>query len=969
MKRLLLMSSIFLFSSLLYAQSPKAWSIVATYDIAGKASGLAWDGSTYIYYGIYGSDGDHVYRFEPGTGNNSLQFINPAIDDSYGMTWDGQHIWIIDQPSSSANPALATELDLSGTIVSTITLPDHYMSGIAYDNGDFWVCTYYPDPGTIYKVDASGNILTQFQSPGEQPWDICLENGDLWVADYYDDMLYKIDMNGTLIESHPSENIKPSGIVFDDNYLWYCDGQISTTPSILYKVDLGGAGTPAINVPITLHDYGIVTIGNSPVWNMFVSNTGTAPLTINDVDIPGGEPVSTSLVTPVTIDPGNNISIPLIFSPIVPEPLDVIVNILSNDPVDPSVPVNLLGHGVNSGPSALTGITAHDYGIIRMDAHTRWFYDLKNVGDDTLVVSSYSSTGPEFYVFPDDPFPKRIAPLESELIGIWFNPDLPISYSGDILLNTNDPDNLTISLDLDGEGEKKDWLLGEELWHYYINEGYDNSPKAIDYINDITYDSISDVVICSEDNYIRCFNGNSAITGDVMWERKIYSGSVYSQHGIDVLDANADGVEDVIIGTTGGNRSIIALEGKTGLILWQHQTSTYGDGGWVYQVDCSYDYNGDGINDVLASTGDDGGGTGPKRIYCLDALSGESIWECFTNGPNFSCIGVKDFNGDGQADVIGGASSSVEDEGRVYGIDGATGNIEWTYVVNGTSVWAIIQLNDINGDGTPDIAVGDGVLSGGSVYYLDATDGDLIQSAYLGSIINHFARLDDINQDGHPDILVAYGGANGVVLSGLDASTLWFRGLADKAWVADVIGDITGDGLKDAIIGTLYTNNYCYFMDGETGDELEAISFGTPVDAIRAIPDVVGDNSMEMVAGGRNGKVMCYSGGIDAPVGIIEPMPALEEFMAMCYPNPLLPERGTPAKISYALKEGGHVLVQIFDNRGNMVQTLYNGQQPKGLHVIKWNGQGLNGMPLPAGLYYCRISNGNNSTSLKISLL
>ncbi|MCK5078957.1 MAG: hypothetical protein KAR09_03380, partial [Bacteroidales bacterium] len=305
MKRSLLFTLCFLAVSLIIqSQNTKDWTIVATYDIAGKASGLAWDESTYIYHGIYGTNGDQVYEFNTASGVSTLQFTNPAIDDSYGMTWDGQYIWIIDQPSSSANPSLATQLDMSGNILSTITLPDHYMSGIAYDNGDFWVCTYYPDPGTIYKINSSGAVLTQFQSPGEQPWDICLENGDLWVADYYDDMLYKIDMSGNILESHPAENIKPSGIVFDDNYLWYCDGQISTTPSKLYKVDLGGAGTPAISIPIAVHNYGTVTIGENPVWNLTVSNTGTAPLIINDIDIPSGEPISTPFSTPATVSPG-----------------------------------------------------------------------------------------------------------------------------------------------------------------------------------------------------------------------------------------------------------------------------------------------------------------------------------------------------------------------------------------------------------------------------------------------------------------------------------------------------------------------------------------------------------------------------------------------------------------------------------------------------------------------------------------
>ena len=966
MKRLLLLSLSFFTFLFLQSQNTKDWSIVASYDINGKASGLAWDGVAYIYYGIYGTNGDKVYKFDIGSGNSSLQFSNPAIDDSYGMTWDGQDIWIIDQPSSSANPALATELDLSGNIISTITLPDHYMSGIAYDNGDFWVCTYYPDPGTIYKINSSGTILTQFQSPGEQPWDICLENGDLWVADYYDHMLYKIDISGSLIESHAAENIKPSGIVFDDNYLWYCDGQISTTPSKLYKVDLGGAGTPAINVPVAFHDYGIVTIGSNPVWNMLVSNTGTAPLIINDIDIPIGEPVTTSFLTPATVDPGNSTIVPLFYSPSEAVYMDITIDVVSNDPVNPSIPVRLTGHGVYPGPSATFGDTDHDYGIVRDDAHTRWFFKLKNIGDEPLEVSGINSSADEFYIFPDDPFPLQIETLDSAMIGMWFNPEDPIYYNGTMDVVTNDPGNLSISVGLEGDGLKQDWPLGETLWHYYIDVSFDNSPKAIDYINDVTYDSIEDVIICSEDNYIRCFNGNAFGEGDVMWEYFIYSGSVHGQNSLDIADINGDGLDEVIIGTTGGSRSIIALEGKTGQLLWQHQTSEYGDGGWVYQVNCSYDYNGDGIIDVLASTGNDGGNTGPKRVYCLNGLNGESIWECYTDGPNFSCLGVKDFTGDGIADAIGGASNNGETEGKVYGINGADGSIEWTFTTSGSSVWALEQLNDVNGTGVEEIIAGD---FGGNIYIINPENGGQLHSTSAGNnLIIRFVKLDDVNNDGHPDILLAYSGTNGIVLSGLDASTIWFQSLADKAWVADRIADITGDGINDAIIGTLFSDNYCYFMDGTNGDELLSIDYYTPLDAIRAIPDIVGDFSMEMMAGGRDGKVFCYSGGIDAFTDIKESID-YDKIMAHCYPNPFNPGSGTVTSINYFINESAYTVVNIYDIQGRLIAQPDRGHKQKGLHVIDWNGRSDGGNILPGGLYFCRITSGNHAVTLKISLL
>jgi hypothetical protein len=115
-----------------------------------------------LYYGIYGANGDHFYQVNPSNGNAVLLFTNPAIGDCFGMTWDGSSLWITDHETSPSIPAKAIELDLTGNILSQFDLPDHYMSGIAYDNGDFWVSTYYPDPGVIYKVDGTGAVLSQF---------------------------------------------------------------------------------------------------------------------------------------------------------------------------------------------------------------------------------------------------------------------------------------------------------------------------------------------------------------------------------------------------------------------------------------------------------------------------------------------------------------------------------------------------------------------------------------------------------------------------------------------------------------------------------------------------------------------------------------------------------------------------------------------------------------------------------------
>jgi hypothetical protein len=416
------------------------------------------------------------------------------------------------------------------------------------------------------------------------------------------------------------------------------------------------------------------------------------------------------------------------------------------------------------------------------------------------------------------------------------------------------------------QSSSRNYPIGDTIWQYTLSI-YDPSPKAIAPIEDINGDGISDVIVCSEDDYVRCFDGGAIGTGNILWEHEIYAGDVYRQSGLDIIeDIDGDGYDDVVVGAAWGARLIRCISGDSGSTIWTHDTHEYGGGGWVYQVDCSYDYNGDGTIDVLAATGDDSSDTGPKRIYCLDGDDGISIWEYPLGGPGFSVIGVEDFTGDGQADVLAGCSNNAETIGYAKGINGNTGAQVWSKTVTGSSVWALKQIEDITSDGIKDVIVGD--FFGSGIYGLDATDGSQEYITSIGSvIINRFAKLEDVNGNGFPDIVPAHSSTPTIqAIDSKDGSIIWSHSVADQPQKAAKISDISGDGIDDVLVGTLYSNNYCYFLDGTDGSELEVVSYGEAVDAINSIPDVVNDGSMEMVAGGRNGKVTCISGGLDAGV-------------------------------------------------------------------------------------------------------
>jgi hypothetical protein len=833
-----------------------SWTIVDSYAIPEGASGLAWDG-TWLYCGIYGVNGGEVYRIDPATGASTLLFTGPQ-EDAFGLTFDGTYLWTTDHPGSSATPAVAMQLDWDGTLLDQFELPDHYASGIAYDDGAFWASRYYPDPGHVYRLDEVGTILDEFGAPDDQPWDLCIENGNLWIADYWGDTLYKLDAStGALLESHPSEGTDPAGIVWDGAYLWYCDNGEGGN-DFLYKVDLAGGGTPQIEISASSHDFGVVPIGTVAAWDLMVTNAGDGALEISGVDFTPADDLSCLASFPVSIAPGETDVLPIEFAPTSFGGLDATAAVLSNDPVHPSESVALSGWGVAPDPAIALSEQSHDYGAVRVHAHTRWFVEVTNQGAQTLTIDEIAIDDARFYLDQSIALPINLDPLATAQIGLWFSPAAAQSYAATVSISSNARGPVDVSLS--GSGDASEQPMGAVLWSYTIDTSFDNSPKAMAPGPDVNGDGVADVIVCSEDDFVRCFNGNAHGTGDVLWEHEIPGGSVYSQKGIQIIDdISEDGLADVVVGSAWGGRLIRAISGGTGLAVWTHDTDEYGDGGWVYQVDVSHDYNGDGDDDVLAATGDDSSDTGPKRVYCLNGLSGVPIWETPLNGPVFAVIGVQDFTGDGQPDAVAGASNDDETQGFAVGIDGADGSIEWTFPVGGTSVWSVAQLGDITADGVADVIVGD--FAGGAVYGLDAVSGTQVYAAGGFGLLTRFETLDDVNGDGHPEILPAHSSDFARAISGQDGGALWTSPVADNASSVARIADVTGDGINDAVVGTLFSSNVTYFLDGVDGTVLHSANYGTPVDAITAIPDVVGDDSWEMVAGGRNGLVSCISGG------------------------------------------------------------------------------------------------------------
>ena len=79
--------------------------------------------------------------------------------------------------------------------------------------------------------------------------------------------------------------------------------------------------------------------------------------------------------------------------------------------------------------------------------------------------------------------------------------------------------------------------------------------------------------------------------------------------------------------------------------------------------------------------------------------------------------------------------------------------------------------------------------------------------------------------------------------------------------------------------------------------------------------------------------------------------------------------RGTLAADPDTLATEGHVLLQVFNIRGQLVRTLVDGHRPAGEHSFMWDGTTPQGAPVASGSYLYRLQVGDFSQTRRMILI
>jgi len=73
--------------------------------------------------------------------------------------------------------------------------------------------------------------------------------------------------------------------------------------------------------------------------------------------------------------------------------------------------------------------------------------------------------------------------------------------------------------------------------------------------------------------------------------------------------------------------------------------------------------------------------------------------------------------------------------------------------------------------------------------------------------------------------------------------------------------------------------------------------------------------------------------------------------------------------LRFATTRNGSIRVRVFDVRGRLVRTIAGADRPAGEQVIRFDGLGNSGTPLPAGIYLFRIETPDGELTGKASIL
>jgi hypothetical protein len=135
---------------------------------------------------------------------------------------------------------------------------------------------------------------------------------------------------------------------------------------------------------------------------------------------------------------------------------------------------------------------------------------------------------------------------------------------------------------------------------------------------------------------------------------------------------------------------------------------------------------------------------------------------------------------------------------------------------------------------------------------------------------------------------------------------------------------------------------------------------------VAIVPDMDGNNSFEIIMGGKEGNVALLSGGtLATSVGENSNQFPDKFELGQNYPNPFNPS----TTINISLPVLSDFTMTIYDLLGKEVKSFVFERVPAGVHSAVWDGKDNVGTAVSTGVYFYRLNASSFSSTRKAVLI
>jgi hypothetical protein len=204
------------------------------------------------------------------------------------------------------------------------------------------------------------------------------------------------------------------------------------------------SGSAALQLSATALQFGNVPIGGDAQQSLTMTSSGTAPLQISSLSAQGGAFSAQSPALPVTLQPGQALTLPVKFGPKASGGETGKLVIASNAAAAPSVTVNLIGNGeapappppVTETPALTLSSTAVNFGSVAVGSHGSNSVTLTSSGTAAVVLQSVAVSGTGFSAGQLH-LPLTLAPGQQIALPLSFTPAGAGAQQGRVTLTDN----------------------------------------------------------------------------------------------------------------------------------------------------------------------------------------------------------------------------------------------------------------------------------------------------------------------------------------------------------------------------------------------------------------------------------------------------------------------------------------------------------------------------------------------------